>query len=161
MEQCSDKSLDSKLSYVENKLVNILRYPPDERSKLKNEFSRFKSDFKRRWIASHYKRNDFNRINYTWLKCKIKFTFWGKAGGRPVKTFENSSEITKRKKTLELRNTVSVEELTFATQMSQRAAGRTAVSNVIKTVGACPSTAEQLNQVILHPQTNEIGRAHV
>lgn len=157
MEQCSTKSLNDKLLFVENKLVEILKCPSAEKKTLIREFSRFKAEFKRRWTAARYRRNIFNSANVEWLNCKIQFTFWGNLtsrGGRPTKQFGNSSERSKRRKTLELRNTVSVDELTFAAQMSQRAAGNTAASNVIKTIGACPSTAVKLNQVIVHPHAN-------
>ncbi|KAJ4452203.1 hypothetical protein ANN_03721 [Periplaneta americana] len=61
--------------------------------------------------------------------------------GRPQKSFGDSSERSKRRKTQGLRETVDTEELTFATQMKLRACGKPDASKVLKEITKSPKRA--------------------
>ncbi|CAH1108689.1 unnamed protein product [Psylliodes chrysocephalus] len=54
--------------------------------------------------------------------------------GRPIVPFEESNELTKRKKTEDLRKNKSIAELSFATQMSLRVSGNTEASKLLKDI---------------------------
>ncbi|KAJ4444718.1 hypothetical protein ANN_06515 [Periplaneta americana] len=60
---------------------------------------------------------------------------------RPQKSFGDSSERSKRRKTQGLRETVDTEELTFATQMKLRACGKPDASKVLKEITKSPKRA--------------------
>lgn len=82
--------------------------------------------------------------NDTWLEGTFEIlptviTPLGSA--RPIKTFENSSERSKRHKTEELRRTIDTEQLTFVTQMKLRAEGKTDASRIIKDIIKSPKRA--------------------
>ncbi|CAH2106600.1 unnamed protein product [Euphydryas editha] len=67
----------------------------------------FKSDFKKKWTASSYKDQRFLNNNEQWLTSSIELPYWSAEPtqklGRPTKTFEESSDRSKRRKTKELR----------------------------------------------------------
>lgn len=54
--------------------------------------------------------------------------------GRPSTSFESSSNRTKRRRTATIREEHSVHELSFATEMSLRAAGRLDAAKIVKDV---------------------------
>lgn len=58
----------------------------------------------------------------------------GSDRGRPSTSFETSSTRTKRRKTASMRDKHSVQELSFATEMSLRAAGRSDAAKIVKDV---------------------------
>lgn len=54
--------------------------------------------------------------------------------GRPSQSFASSSDRSKRRKTQEVRSTLSTEELTYAAQMSLRSSGRVHAAQVLQDV---------------------------
>ena len=95
-----------------------MKYPIDQKSTITRILKFFKSDFKKRWIAASYKQESFIKNNKQWLKSNIELPYWSinirQKPGRPSKSFIELSDCSKRRKTMDLRKQVSVEELTYA-----------------------------------------------
>lgn len=66
----------------------------------------------------------------------------GTSPGRPVKSFDLSSERSKRRKTQDLR-LKDVGQLTYATQMKLRKAGKTLASKIVKELSESPTRAKK------------------
>ncbi|CAG4981334.1 unnamed protein product [Colias eurytheme] len=79
--------------------------------------------------------------------------------GRPTKDFKESSDQTKRRKTKNLREQVPCEQLTYAAQMSQRAAGYSDASKVMKDMTLSPTRAKKYRTRFTSAQ-KEIVKKH-
>lgn len=126
LEDCASTSIDKKFEFLENKLIDFFKHPTQYNRIIKHRLSYFKVQFKRKWSACCRDRHRFRKYNAEWLQGSINFPVCNSdvgGPGRPQKQFTTSSERSKRRKTRELRENVSVAELTFAAQMSQRASG--------------------------------------
>ncbi|GBP25913.1 hypothetical protein EVAR_81798_1 [Eumeta japonica] len=79
-----------------------------------------------KWTAASYKEERFLQNNAKWLTGTIKLSAWVKqrlVGRGPQRVWE-LSDRSKRRKTKELRAQVPDATLTYAAQMSLRAAGK-------------------------------------
>lgn len=102
------------------------------KEELNKTLNRLKSEFKLRWNKSYRKIDVFNQINKTWLDCSICFMKnSSRKGGRPERSFEESSERTKRMKTKDLRESTPVDVLSYATQMTLRESGKVKASKLL------------------------------
>ena len=94
--------------------------------------------FEKRWLQSNRKEDRFLMKNKSWQDTSIGFPMYetipSKEVGRPMKSFTESSQRTKRQKTELIRTQHSPEELEFAAQMSLRASGQVEPSKVVKEV---------------------------
>lgn len=63
--------------------------------------------------------------------------------GRPSTSFEESSDRTKRRRTSEIRENFSAEEIAYATQMSLRSSGAVDAAAVIKDITTSPTRASK------------------
>lgn len=154
MQQQKDDNINKKLEYAENYL-NCHNYSEEQRKDFKHKISILKMEIKRRWIASHYKENIFLKNNEIWLQGILQYPIPTATTrlGRPLKSFIESSERSKRRKTQEIRTTFDTEELTFATQMKLRAEGKTDASNIIKDMSKSPNRATKYRKAYLsNPQ---------
>ncbi|KAJ4438245.1 hypothetical protein ANN_14184 [Periplaneta americana] len=90
-------------------------------------------------LEIHLKKNEI------WLQGTLELSKAMTAAttvfGRPQKSFSDSSERSKTRKTQGLRETVDTEELTFATQMKLRACGKPDASKVLKEITKSPKRA--------------------
>nr|CAI5827055.1 unnamed protein product [Callosobruchus analis] len=112
-----------KLDNVEKHCLCFDNYPYEQIKNIKHNFSYIKTEFKKRWIAAHYKTDTFLAKNDEWLQSTFELPkISNTSAGRPTKTFEEVSDRPKRRKTQELRE-VSVETLTFATQVKTSFSG--------------------------------------
>ncbi|GLV45144.1 hypothetical protein CBL_05246 [Carabus blaptoides fortunei] len=68
--------------------------------------------------------------------------------GRPSKEFVQSSDRSKRRKTLELRRNVPLDELTYAALMSHRAAGNKDTAKVITDIIKSPTRATKFRKAV-------------
>ncbi|CAH2088704.1 unnamed protein product [Euphydryas editha] len=140
------KQIDKKLDYLEDHLFEITKC---ERHILKHKLSHFKSEFKRKWMATYKKRDVFETKNASWLVGVITLPMMTSsvphagAGGRLIKSFMESSDRTKRRKTKHLRENIDSQQLTFAAQMSLRASGNVYASKIVKDITKLPTKAKQ------------------
>lgn len=95
-------TLNEKLDYYENFL--LMRYGHNKEAKdvLKQRFSYVKSQIKQRWTKANKHQNVFLRKNQSWLKGTFEIPIESASPqGRPSKSFGESSERSKRRKTEE------------------------------------------------------------
>lgn len=93
-------------------------------------------DFQRRWIIVNRTKKHFLHKYSAWLDFALKFDNIAHPstshGGRIAKSFSESSDRTKRRKTEEMRKMHTDEELVFASIMNLRQSGKAAQSSLIK-----------------------------
>lgn len=63
IQECTNKTMDQKLLFLENKVVELTKCPYTEIGQLKHTLSHFKHDFKQKWIAANYKHDRFLKKN--------------------------------------------------------------------------------------------------
>jgi len=68
MQQQNLPNMKEKLEFVENYLLTHDDYLGEQRKEIRHNFSRFKSELKRRWITAHKKEDSFIAKNSAWLK---------------------------------------------------------------------------------------------
>lgn len=149
LRKCSEKNIDKKLTYMENEFIKITKCPAGEHFTLRRNLKYFKTEFKKKWSPASNKEKRFLKNNEKWLNTSIKLVTWTTPKpGRPIKYFGESSDRSKRRKTKNLRETISADELTFAASMSQHAAGNIDVSKMIKKITLTPTRATKYRKVL-------------
>lgn len=147
------KKLDDKISFMENKLREIMKCPQKEFQTFRHNLRHFKSDLKKRWVACNYIEDRFLKKNERWLNNSIPVHIvhiWKQntKPGRPSKDFQELTDRSKRRKTKQLREEVPVEVLTFAASVSQNLSGNAAASKLIKDATSSPTRAKRYRKVI-------------
>lgn len=101
---------------------------------------------------SFIQRRTVFKSNEVWLTSSMELPNWPEMTlpkpGRPKKSFEDVCDRSKRRKTKDLREQVSVEELTYAAGVSQGTSGNKDASKIIKELMASPTRATKLRKVI-------------
>jgi hypothetical protein len=104
----------------------------------------FQSEYKTRWEKAHRMEERFLENNKNWLEVKVYLPSVKKQiGGRPKISFEKSTERMKRQKTKKLRNSTSLPQLAFTTQMKLRSSGQTDASKLVKEIVSDPTRAHK------------------
>lgn len=141
MRQRKDTNINEQLEFVEVVLLSSVCCSEAQKKEIRHKFSYVKSEFKRRWTDAHYKEDIFRKKNHDWLQGTFELPKTTIQSGRPSKTFEESSERSKRRKTEELHKTAESEELIFAAQMELRSKGKTDASRILKEITSSPKQA--------------------
>ncbi|CAH0560531.1 unnamed protein product [Brassicogethes aeneus] len=152
IKESSQRSLDGKLQDLENTILDITKCPPEKIDELQRTIKAFKVVYKRRWLACNYIEARFLEKYEEWLNEEIEIptdSIPGSSKGRPSKEFGESSDRSKRRKTMELRYIGTVDELTYAAQMTQRAAGNIDVAKVIQDVTKSPTRATKFRKAAI------------
>lgn len=155
---CQGKTIEEKFDFLVTRLAEITKCPCDKTSILNRSLRFFKTQFKKKWEAASRKEDRFLSSNEKWLTSPIQLPkFNAEVGaeviprvipkpGRLKKSFENLSERSKRRRTNELRSQIPAEELVYAAGVSQRAAGNTDASVVIKEILKSPTRASKIRK---------------
>lgn len=163
MKDCLNENATIAYEKIENFMSNKLQSSFTLPDSVKPIIRKLIFDFKTKWQqAKRMEQRFFNNFD-DYLNVFVPFEKTEKVvetpkksdSGRPVSQFASSSERTKRRRTESLRSQASVEELSYATQMSLRSAGKTDAARVIKdvTMGS-PSKAEKYRRSIELIQEN-------
>lgn len=160
IKKSTKRSITDKFIVLENELIKKTQCPEEKQLEFCRALRYFKSDFRKMWAASNYMEERFLMKNENWLNNSIQLLTWKTINkvGRPVKSFEESSDRSKRRKTKVLKNQVPVEELTYAVCMSQRAAGNNDVSQMIKDITASPTRAKKFRASIVNAKTKNVKK---
>lgn len=146
---------------MEDCVIRETNCPTEKISSLKKELKLFKWQFRQKWTAASYKEERFLQNNAKWLTGTIKLSAWVKqktGRPRPSKEFGELSDRSKRRKTKELRAQVPDATLTYAAQMSLRAAGKSDASAIIKEITKSPTRAYKIRKVITQNKEKNIQR---
>lgn len=159
LKESQSRTIDEKLLFMENQIKEITNCPDVEKSSLKRSLRYFRSEFKQRWSLAYNKEDRFLQQNAEWLVGIVRVpAFVSQIPGRPSKDFAESSERSKRRKTEDLRQQTSTEELTFAASMSHRAAGNPAAADLIKQVTETPTRASKIKKKLVMSEKSEIRK---
>lgn len=134
-------TMNEKLEFLENHLLQSEDFSTEQINIIKHDLSRFKSEVKSRWTKALRKEEYFLKKNEEWLQGTFNIPKIVNRPGRPSKSFEASSERTKRRKTEELRKTTNLEVLTYATQSKLADSGKRDASLVLKEIISTPKRA--------------------
>lgn len=141
-------SFDKKLMYLETYILSQEQYNGDEIKELKPKISHLKAHFKERWENAHRKAELFLKKYDTWLQgtFKIPRAKRRRSSGRPTKSFEESSERSKRRKTEDVRGVVDNDVLIAAAQTSLQNTGQRLASSILKDITNSPQTAQSYHE---------------
>lgn len=142
-------NLEEKLNYLEHDLLTSEAYSQDQTRELKHKISYIKSEFKRRWLKANRQQQKFLDENTDWLQGTFEIPKSSQQRGRPSKSFSESSERSKRRKTEELRQSVNREVLVHATKMSLQSSGRRDASQILTELVKSPKRATKYKKAYL------------
>ena len=138
MRQSGYKNIDTQINFLKEHLYNLCQCSESSKNELNHTISHFTSQYKQKWFQSHRTYEKFTSNNKNWLETVIHFPLYDntekKKRGRQSLSFSEASDTTKRKKTQELRQNYSVDELSYATQMSLRSVGQIDASKLVNEV---------------------------
>jgi len=86
--------MSEKPEFVENYLFTHDDYLEEQRKEIKHNFSRFKSELKRRLMTAHKKEDRFIAKNTAWLEGTFTIPTVVHRPGRPKKMFSKASDRT-------------------------------------------------------------------
>ncbi|CAH2013902.1 unnamed protein product [Acanthoscelides obtectus] len=156
MQEPNLPNLEEKLNYLENELLTHGDYSQEQIRELKHKFSYIKSKFKRRWSKGKRQEDKFLKENADWLQgtFQIPKSSHGRVG-RPLKPFSELSEGSRRRKTEQLRNTVSKEALVHAAKVSLQSSGNRDASQVLTELVKSPKRGTKYKKAYTtHLQVN-------
>ncbi|CAH0551060.1 unnamed protein product [Brassicogethes aeneus] len=163
-----EKDMTVEVEFEEKKDLLACYTDSDESKKcLKHKFSHFKSEIKRRWSQARNLLDKFLTNNDSWLNgtFEIPLGTTNRPGpGRPSKTFSDCSDRLKRRKTEEVRTSISGGVILHAAQVILQKERKRHASQVLKDITNEPSSIRQerpphLRAEIIHPAFRERGRA--
>jgi len=155
MQQQNLPNMSEKLEFVENYLLTQDDYFEEQRKEIKHNFSRFKSELKRRWITAHKKEDSFIAKNSAWLEGTFTILTIVRRPGRPKNMFSKASDRSKRRTTEALMSAVDVEVLTHAAQVKLRSCGKKDASQVLKDISMSPKRATKYQRAFAMRQQDE------
>ena len=129
----------------------------------KNKIYSFKHQFKLRWNKAKRSKKTFLVFNEEWLVTRVMFLQVPVPHPQPLPmtstSFDvNQSEITKRRKTVELREKYSSDQLTYAAQMKLRQEGKLTASKLIKEINfTSPLRPERIQKKLDSPTSTPLG----
>jgi len=159
IKKSTERLTGDKLIALEDELIKKTQCPEEKKSEFRRTLRYFKSDFQKKWVASNYMEERFLMNNENWLNNLIQLPTWKTIkASRLVKGFQESSDRGKRRKTQDLRKQVSVEQLTYAVCMSQKAAGNNDVSQIIKDITVSPTRAKKFRASVINAETKTVKK---
>lgn len=108
--------------------------------------SRLKANLRKMWSSSSRSHEIFIKKHGTWLQGSFQIPATSStlsSAGRPRKSFVDSSERSKRRKTEELTKNVEPEAIVFAAEMSLTRSGKRSAATVLKDFKTSPKRAEK------------------
>lgn len=149
MQQQELHTFDEKIDWLENYLLSSENFNEQQLKGLKHKISHFKSNLKTRWLKANRILHKFITANATWLQGTFEIPIVSlpqKRTGRPSKPFDELSDRNKRKKTSELRSTVSQGVLVHAAKTSLEMSGHRNASRLLSEVMKSPKRAKKYKQ---------------
>lgn len=110
----TERLFDAKLKDLEAKVVAITKCPSEKLPEYTNVINNFKIVYKRKWLTCNSTESRFLEKNQDWLNEEVFLPARPLSTctkGQPTKEFGESSDRSKRRKTMELRKNVPVDEL--------------------------------------------------
>lgn len=149
MQQEQLQTFADKVDYLENYLLSSDNFNKEQLKLLKHKLSHFKSDLKKRWLKANRIHHKFITANATWLQGTFEIpivSLLQSRAGRPSKPFDELSNRNKRKRTHELRTTVSEQVLVHAAKTSLETSGHRNASRLLSEIIRSPKRAKKYKQ---------------
>lgn len=131
--------------------MSVTKCPSEKFDEFRQIVKNFKNVYKRFWQACKGTDSRFREKHNEWLRETIAIPcapmlLAATSRGRPNKEFGECSERSKRRKTMEIRKNVPVDELTFAAEVSNRAAGNRDAAKIMQEIQQSPTRASKLRK---------------
>lgn len=147
LQSCPFKNKQKQFDQVVNYIKSETNCLDDDVTNIKVKVAKFNAEYRQKWLQANRMTKRFVETHKQWLEGKLVFPYYDQElikRGRPKKTFEESSERSKRRKTMDLRQKFSEKELAYATQMSLRASKQTDAALVVRDVAfSTPKRAQK------------------
>lgn len=148
-------SIHEKIQYLENYLLECYGDTEEHKNVIKKKLSYFKSDLIKRWSQAHRILENFLTANNSWLEGTFEIPVdMHQRPGRPTKSFSESSERTKRRKTEGVRASYDEEVIVHAAQVILQTEGKRNASTVLKDITNSTASASDCKK--RHSKSKEI-----
>lgn len=133
------ENCESPFEYLVLKVREMTHCEEELPNNMKQDLSKFVYEYKKKWQECFRNNTRFENKYKNWLDTYIHFTGQAKcrtsiSSGRPKIDFENCSDRSKRRKTLDLRNNNGLMELTYAAQMKLRSEGNIQAAKILSEI---------------------------
>lgn len=131
----SAQTMNDKMKFLAEEIKKRTNCSEDNMCDFNKRIDVFFYEFKSRWTRAHRMEMRFITQNKIWLESSIGFTLAPTAKrGRKEISFTESSGWSKYKKTKILRDTISLPELLYASQVKLQSAGYVEESKVLRAI---------------------------
>lgn len=142
-------SIHEKIQYLENYLLECYGDTEEHKNVIKKKFSYFKSDLIKRWSQAHRILENFLTAKNSWLEGTFEIPLdMYQRPGRPTKSFSESSERTKRRKTEGVRASYDEEVIVHAAQVVLQTEGKRNASTVLRDITNSTASASDCKKDI-------------
>lgn len=159
MKKENKPNFEEKLNYLKTQLLSREEFSEENIKKFKINFARFKSEIKQRWTKAHKKEDVFLKNNQLWLQGTFEMPVATQIRpGRPRKSFGESSERSKRRKTETVRSTLETGVIVHAAQIELSKSGKRDASNVLKDITSSPTRATKYKRAYTTSKSENASR---
>lgn len=150
------RNIEEKLCFLKDHLLSPDDLSEEQINKYNSDFAHFKTQVKQRWSKAHKKEKIFLKNNALWLEGTFEIpirTPNHPGPGRPRKSFEESSERSKRRRTQDLRSNVEDGSMILhAAQVQLSTMGKRDASSILKNIVSSPTRATRYKKAIDAPK---------
>lgn len=150
------RNIEEKLCFLKDHLLSPDDLSEEQINKYNSDFAHFKTQVKQRWSKAHKMEKVFLKNNALWLEGTFEIpirTPNHPGPGRPRKSFEESSERSKRRRTEDLRSNVEDGSIILhAAQLQLSTMGKRDASTILKNIVSSPTRATRYKKGIDAPK---------
>ena len=148
IQQQEAPNFNEKMDLADQNLLSRNQYTEELKTVYKRQMSRLKAIFRKMWSSSSRTHEIFIKKHGPWLQGSFQIPgtpSTPSSAGRPRKSFVDSSERSKRRKTEQLRKDVEPEAIVFAAEIclttSGKRSGKRSAATVLKDLKTSPKRA--------------------
>lgn len=146
IQQQQAPNFDEKMDLADQHLLSRNQYTEELKQVYKRQMSRLKAALRKMWSSSSRTHEKFIKKHGTWLQGSFQIPIPAtlstpSSAGRPRKSFVDSSERSKRRKTEQLRKDVEPEAIVFAAETCLTTSGKRSAATVLKDLKSSPKRA--------------------
>ena len=137
-------NFNEKMALADQNLLSRNQYTEELKTVYKRQMSRLKAIFRKMWSSSSRTHEIFIKKHGPWLQGSFQIPgtpSTPSSAGRPRKSFVDSSERSKRRKTEQLRKDVEPEAIVFAAETCLTTSGKRSAATVLKDLKTSPKRA--------------------
>ena len=144
IQQQEAPNFNEKMDLADQHLLSRNQYTEELKTVYKRQMSRLKAIFRKMWSSSSRIHEIFIKKHGPWLQGSFQIPgtpSTPSSAGRPRKSFVDSSERSKRRKTEQLRKDVEPEAIVFVAETCLTTSGKRSAATVLKDLKTSPKRA--------------------